>query len=68
MGKQKTRVTIDYSKCEPCKAGTCMGVCPQGIFEIDTNKKPQIINDSECTLCRICEDLCPTKAITISQK
>lgn len=68
MDKPKTRILIDYAKCMPCFAATCMGVCPEGILEPDENKKPIVSNDAECTNCGVCADLCPTKAITLTQK
>jgi NAD-dependent dihydropyrimidine dehydrogenase PreA subunit len=68
MDTKKARVSIDHTKCTPCAAATCMGVCPQGILEPDANKKPKVNDDSGCTQCGVCADLCPTKAITISQK
>jgi NAD-dependent dihydropyrimidine dehydrogenase PreA subunit len=45
-----------------------MGVCPEGILEPDLNKKPKVSIDANCTACGVCEDLCPTKAITLTQK
>jgi NAD-dependent dihydropyrimidine dehydrogenase PreA subunit len=68
MDKQKARISIDYAKCAPCSAATCMGVCPEGILEPDLNKKPKVSDEAQCTICGVCADLCPTKAITLTQK
>jgi NAD-dependent dihydropyrimidine dehydrogenase PreA subunit len=68
MDKQKKTVLVDYSKCQPCKNQICIGVCPEGVIEEGKNKKPQINDDSSCNRCGVCEDLCPTKAITLTPK
>lgn len=68
MDKQKARISIDYTKCAPCSATTCMGVCPQGILEPDANGKPKVADQAECTQCGVCVDLCPTKAISVTPK
>jgi NAD-dependent dihydropyrimidine dehydrogenase PreA subunit len=31
------------------------------------DKKPVIVDLDSCTLCGICEDLCPNKAITVEK-
>ncbi|HKM59460.1 MAG TPA: 4Fe-4S dicluster domain-containing protein [Candidatus Bathyarchaeia archaeon] len=68
MGKiQKSVILIDTSKCTSCAGLICVGVCPQGVFEEGQNRKPQIVDVVECTLCGVCVNLCPAKAITISK-
>jgi NAD-dependent dihydropyrimidine dehydrogenase PreA subunit len=36
------------------------------VFSLKENK-PEIVDLDSCTICRICEDLCPKKAITIEK-
>jgi NAD-dependent dihydropyrimidine dehydrogenase PreA subunit len=67
MGKRKSMIIIDYSKCSPCSTLICAGVCPMGVFEVGTDGKPQIVDFESCTRCDVCVNLCPTKAITIKQ-
>ncbi len=57
-------VKIDYSKCIECKA--CIKLCPQKIWkEEDDSLKTEIYN---CNGCGLCQDICPTKAISIDKK
>ena len=66
MDKHKTPITIDLAKCPPCAGQICIGVCPQGVFEEDKNRKPKIIEVVQCNRCGVCVNLCPDKAITIN--
>jgi NAD-dependent dihydropyrimidine dehydrogenase PreA subunit len=66
MDKQKAHVLVDYNKCVPCSDLVCVGVCPLGILELGVNKKPQIMDLSSCTQCKVCANLCPTRAITVT--
>jgi len=66
MGKPKTSIIIDLSKCLPCTGQICIGVCPQAVLEEGKNRKPQVIDVIECTSCGICVNLCPSKAITLN--
>jgi NAD-dependent dihydropyrimidine dehydrogenase PreA subunit len=65
MDKQKACVVVDHVKCAPCSGLICVGVCPEGILEQGANKKPKVSDEASCTLCGVCVDLCPTKAISI---
>jgi NAD-dependent dihydropyrimidine dehydrogenase PreA subunit len=67
MGKrQKSFILIDTTKCTPCAGLICIGVCPQGALEEGKNGKPQIVDVAQCTRCGVCLNLCPAKAITMS--
>jgi NAD-dependent dihydropyrimidine dehydrogenase PreA subunit len=66
MNKAKLLVSFDFSKCSVCPSLICIGVCPQGILEADGGKKPRIVDAASCTLCGVCVNLCPSKAITIN--
>jgi NAD-dependent dihydropyrimidine dehydrogenase PreA subunit len=67
MDKPKAQVSIDYAKCAPCSGLLCVGVCPQGILEVGSDNKPHIIDVASCSQCGVCADLCPTKAIMVTQ-
>jgi NAD-dependent dihydropyrimidine dehydrogenase PreA subunit len=43
----------------------CIGVCPQGVLEADGEGKPRVADVLSCTLCGVCVDLCPRKAISV---
>lgn len=63
----KIEILIDYTKCETCSELTCIDICPHGVFEIDEKGNPSITDIVSCTVCRICENLCPEKAIQVKQ-
>ncbi len=65
MDKQKASVLVDHAKCAPCSGLICIGVCPEAILEQGKDKKPKISDQASCTLCGVCVDLCPSKAISI---
>ena len=66
MEKHKPIILIDYAKCPPCSGLICVGVCPMGVLEAGANNKPQVIDVVFCTLCGVCANLCPLKAIIIN--
>ena len=55
---------IDYSKCTAC--GTCIDVCPVGVFEKEGDKVV-VKNPDACIQCRACEVSCPEKAIEVKE-
>ncbi|RLE52409.1 MAG: ferredoxin [Candidatus Methanomethylicota archaeon] len=58
------KVVVDEEKCVGC--GTCVQVCPMGVYELVDNKaKP--VNEDQCVACRACEAQCPVQAITIEE-
>ena len=55
-------IKIDSEKCTGC--GTCVDVCPVGVYELREGKSVAV-NVDECIVCRTCEAQCPENAITI---
>jgi glutamate synthase domain-containing protein 2 len=62
-------VNLDKGRCichdEPWKCGICLQVCPQSVYVRDEIGKVQIVNDTACVGCRICQESCPTNALHI---
>ena len=58
------KIKIDYVKCMDCSSYTCVDCCAMAVFSVKDGK-PEIVDLDSCTLCGICADLCPKKAITI---
>jgi len=65
-GALSMKIEIDFVKCKNCSSYTCVDCCAMAVFNLQDNK-PVIIDWNSCTLCGICEDLCPKKAITIEK-
>ncbi|HLC00971.1 MAG TPA: 4Fe-4S dicluster domain-containing protein [Candidatus Bathyarchaeia archaeon] len=66
MPERKPFISFDRRKCSGCVSLICIGVCPQGILEADAEGKPRIADVSACTLCGVCVNLCPQKAVTVN--
>ena len=60
--REMVEVKVDHEKCTGC--GTCVEVCPVGVFEIQ-NEKSVPVNVDECLACRACETQCPEGAIEV---
>ncbi|WP_440059000.1 DNA-directed RNA polymerase subunit D [Thermogladius sp. 4427co] len=62
-------VNIDYGKCSYPNCRKCAEVCPkQVIVEKDNRVVVEESRILECSLCRLCEVVCPTNAIKVSWK
>jgi NAD-dependent dihydropyrimidine dehydrogenase PreA subunit len=59
-------IKIDYAKCGECRSYTCVDSCAMAVFSIQDGK-PVVADLNSCTLCGICEDLCPNRAITLER-
>jgi len=57
-------VIVDADKCTGC--GTCVDVCPVGVFEI-VDGKSSPVNVDECLVCMACETQCPENAIEVKE-
>ncbi len=58
-------VAVDTDKCEACEE--CINICPQGVFEMNSESKSDPVNSSECVYCESCLGVCPPEAITITE-
>lgn len=55
-------INIDFGKCTGC--GTCVDVCPVGVYEL-RDEKSAVVDVDECLVCRVCETECPEGAIEV---
>lgn len=58
------KVVVDSEKCIGC--GTCVQVCPMGVFEL-VDEKAVPVNEDQCIECRACEAQCSVQAIAIEE-
>ena len=57
-------INTDMDKCSGC--GTCVDVCPSGVFELDKDAgKTKRVNIDECIECLACVDQYPENAIEV---
>lgn len=52
---------IISEKCDAC--GACISECPRHLLTL--NGKLKVINEVECSLCKLCEEACEIKAIKV---
>jgi NAD-dependent dihydropyrimidine dehydrogenase PreA subunit len=58
-------IQVDVEKCTGC--GTCVDVCPVGVYELQ-NEKSVPVNIEDCLICRACEMECPEGAIQVIEE
>ena len=64
MVMRMVKIIVDNDKCTGC--GTCVDVCPVGVYELDTEAgKTKRVAEEECIECEACVDQCPEQAIKI---
>ena len=59
----KLIITVDQYICDGCEE--CVLSCPGEVLEI-LDGKAITVRIEDCQSCRICEQICPKKAIAIS--
>jgi flavodoxin/NAD-dependent dihydropyrimidine dehydrogenase PreA subunit len=62
MKRVHFKLVYDQSKCLYPKCQRCMDFCP--VYGIDMTVEPRVIG-KPCMLCQMCDQLCPTGAISI---
>lgn len=65
LGKKMVKILIDYVKCIWDTEKICVEICPVSVFQNETSKKPKIVNEENCIMCKTCEVNCPSQAIRI---
>jgi DNA-directed RNA polymerase subunit D len=60
--KYYPEIKIDAKKCD--RGGTCVKVCPRDVF-VEGDKKIEVAEPEECTLCGSCVESCETGAVTV---
>jgi NAD-dependent dihydropyrimidine dehydrogenase PreA subunit len=60
------KIEIDHTKCDGKECAECVDSCPMSIFKLE-NDGIAVGSGAECTLCELCQDLCPSSAINISE-
>lgn len=56
-------ITIDQDKCNQC--ADCAKECPKKVLKLK-DKTLLVTSLWDCTLCKICEEVCPSSAVAIS--
>jgi 2-oxoglutarate ferredoxin oxidoreductase subunit delta len=65
------RITINEEWCKGCHI--CVEVCPRRVLEVDGGAflrgfhPVRVARPDDCTLCRLCELLCPDLAIMVQE-
>lgn len=58
-------VSIDPATCTGC--GLCVLACPVDVIRLDASSgKARVAYGSDCQVCYLCEDDCPTHSIKLS--
>lgn len=67
-----TKITVDSERCKGCNI--CIEFCPKKVFVKSEkySKKgvrvPDPVNVENCTVCRLCELLCPDMALDVDDE
>ena len=59
--KNLPKISLAEEECNKC--GACVEVCPREILVLNGNLT--VVNEPNCSLCRLCEDACDLKGIKI---
>ncbi|MEA1963807.1 MAG: 4Fe-4S binding protein [Candidatus Aerophobetes bacterium] len=62
------QIKINTNECQASsnECRECINICPVDVFQFKQGKIITIPdNEDECTLCSICEERCPPKAIKV---
>jgi len=56
-------VTRNEDRCTHC--GSCITVCPAGVFELQKSTRKVLFQDKKCIACGICIKTCPPRAMEL---
>ena len=59
-----TTLAYDHEKCVGC--GSCLIVCPHGVFTRESGKKVRVADRDGCMECGACALNCPADAIRVT--
>jgi 2-oxoglutarate ferredoxin oxidoreductase subunit delta len=52
--------------CKGC--GICIEFCPRDVLKAGQDGQPVVAQADRCTLCRLCEILCPDFSIAVARR
>lgn len=59
-------VMLNTASCIKC--GKCLAICPLGVYKIEKDSKEIFpVDEINCTMCKQCENNCPTNSIYINE-
>jgi len=61
--KTLEEIVVNRSWCKGCRI--CVEFCPASVFILDEEEKAVPAHPDACTLCGLCERLCPDLAIEV---
>lgn len=62
-GKRMLRISLNPALCKSC--GICVALCQEKVLGLSAEKRPVVIDQGRCILCRQCEYHCPDFAIRV---
>jgi len=75
MGVPRSKIPwcpiIHYEKCDLCNGDPqCLKFCPHGVYAVEGNPPKLVVKKANnCVVfCRSCRKVCPTDALSFSQK
>lgn len=60
---------ITIEECDQCEEGECIEcikACPRNILKMN-NGKVEVVNLIDCSMCRLCEEVCDMNAIKVGE-
>ena len=61
-------ITVNYENCSNCLK--CVDACPKGVLKT-FNESRVVVDENrvlDCHFCRLCENVCPSRAVKVSYK